>query len=66
MIEPGTRADSVRTARLTVGELERQLLDARSRLALELQTAQQEGATIAQLMEWSGYSRRSVFNLLKQ
>lgn len=32
----------------------------------EVRSAREAGASIAQLMEWTGYSRRTVFYLLKE
>jgi hypothetical protein len=37
----------------------------RAKLRAELREAQAAGATVAQLMEWTGYSRRAVFYMLK-
>jgi hypothetical protein len=37
----------------------------RTRLRGELREARKNGATIAELQEWTGYSRRTVFYLLK-
>jgi len=31
-----------------------------------LRDAQHEGASVAQLMDWTGYSRRTIFYLLKE
>jgi hypothetical protein len=38
----------------------------RGLLAQELREAQKAGATIQQLMEWTGYSRRMIFYMLKE
>lgn len=38
----------------------------RATLAAELQQAQQAGATTAQLVDWTGMSRRTVFYMLKR
>lgn len=56
--------EHVRQARETVQHREGDLTEARDKLARELATAQDAGASIAQLMEWTGYSRRQVFNVL--
>lgn len=45
--------------------VEGMLTNARSVLAQRMMEAQEGGATIAQLMEWTGYSRRQVFNMLE-
>jgi hypothetical protein len=58
--------DAVQAARADVERLEAQLEDARARLERELLEAQQAGATVAQLQEWAGLSRRRVFDLLKR
>jgi hypothetical protein len=38
----------------------------RAALPADLKKAQKAGATVAQLMEWTGYSRRTIFYLLKE
>lgn len=37
----------------------------RDLLKQELREAHNAGATVAQLMEWTGYSRRTIFYMLK-
>ena len=34
-------------------------------LRAEVREAHKAGATVAQLMEWTGYSRRTIFYMLK-
>lgn len=48
------RADRVRS-------LEAERLELRA----EIRQAKQAGATVQQLMEWTGYSRRTIFYYLK-
>jgi hypothetical protein len=38
----------------------------RAQLRTELRQAQDAGATIAELQEWTGYSRRTIFYMLKE
>lgn len=57
-------AETISSLRRDLVAAEERSAELRSGLARELHQAQQAGATIAQLMEWTGYSRRQVFNLL--
>jgi hypothetical protein len=58
-------AESVTSAARAVQTAEAALTAARETLRGELRQAYKSGATIAELQEWTGYSRRTVFYLLK-
>lgn len=38
----------------------------RAQLAQELKQARKAGATIQQLIEWTGYSRRTIYYMLEE
>lgn len=40
--------------------------EARAKLPAQLKNAQKAGASVAQLQDWTGYSRRTIFYLLKE
>lgn len=61
-----TREEKIASDRRVIENMTTDLAYAREVLADDMRTAQSEGATIAQLMEWSGLSRRAVFNVLKR
>jgi hypothetical protein len=44
----------------------RQADEERAKIAKELREAHKQGATAAQLVEWTGYSRRTIFYMLKE
>jgi hypothetical protein len=56
--------DAVTGAARAVQTAEAALSAARDALRLEVRQAQKDGATIAELQEWTGYSRRTIFYLL--
>jgi hypothetical protein len=58
-------AETVRSSCRALDELAARQVEARQQMKISLAAAQESGATIAQLMEWTGYSRRQVFNLLE-
>jgi predicted mannosyl-3-phosphoglycerate phosphatase (HAD superfamily) len=44
----------------------RSMDEERAKLAKELRKAHKQGATAAELVEWTGYSRRTIFYMLKE
>lgn len=58
------KPEALREQKGRVDDLALLLVQERLELAQMLRQAQRDGASIAQLMEWTGYSRRQVFNLL--
>lgn len=58
-------SEVVTSAARAVQTAEAALEAARTTLRGELRQAQKDGATIAELQEWTGYSRRMIFYLLK-
>lgn len=60
-----TAEQAIRTRAQRIRSVQRTTREERARLQAELREAQEAGATVAQMVEWTGYSRRTIFYLLK-